>query len=143
MQTGGGLPSACLCVCVHLSVCVCVVVAVETGLPGRWRPGAAAHGSPWSPTESVQREGVPCATPAKLLYRVMHPAWGRHGRQGSVRQHTHTQETAHFSLTHQATEEAALHRTTNKVTRDSTVTHTHTDPTQVPRQQPDGWYPPQ
>lgn len=42
--------------------------------PRRWLPGAAAHGSPWSPVESVQREGVPCATPAKLLYCVMHPA---------------------------------------------------------------------
>lgn len=41
---------------------------------GRWLPGAAAHGSPWSPVESVQREGIPCATPAKLLYCVMHPA---------------------------------------------------------------------
>lgn len=42
--------------------------------PGRWLPGAAAHGRPWSPVESIQREGIPCATPAKLLYCVMHPA---------------------------------------------------------------------
>lgn len=43
--------------------------------PGRWCPGdVAAHGSPCSPAESVQREGVPCATPAKLLYCAMHPA---------------------------------------------------------------------
>ncbi|TNN50476.1 hypothetical protein EYF80_039286 [Liparis tanakae] len=46
------------------------------GRPGRWLPGAAAHRSPWSPVESVQREGIPCATPAKLLYCVMHPACG-------------------------------------------------------------------
>lgn len=41
---------------------------------GRRLPGAAPHGTPWSPTQSVQREGVPRATPAKRLHRVMHPA---------------------------------------------------------------------
>lgn len=42
--------------------------------PGGLRPGAAAYGSPWSPVESVQREGIPCATATKLLCCVMHPA---------------------------------------------------------------------
>lgn len=32
--------------------------------PGMWLPGAAAHGRPWPPAESVQREGVPRASPA-------------------------------------------------------------------------------
>ena len=57
-------------------------------IPGRY---VGAHGSPCSPAESVQREGVPCATPAKLLYCVMHPAWRE--TDGDRTQHTHTFNT--------------------------------------------------
>lgn len=51
-----------------------MVLCCHDYIPGRWLPGAAAHGRPWPPVEFVQREGIPCASPAKLLYWVMHPA---------------------------------------------------------------------
>lgn len=71
----------------------------KPNIPGRLRPGGAvAHGSPWYPAESVQREGVPCATPAKLLYCAMHPAWRETG--GETTQHTRSIHRVHVRNPH-------------------------------------------
>lgn len=54
------------------------LVLVRSGqTPGGRLPGAGPRGSPWSPVQSVRREGIPCAAPDKLLRRVIHPACGR------------------------------------------------------------------